>query len=73
MTSSAPAGAIMTKVYCSEAAVDTVYDCMRVVGIASYTKDLTPLSGHVRPGWLIARPTRLAIRSSRLDVPESRQ
>ena len=34
--------AIMTKVYCSEAAVDTVYDCMRVVGIASYTKDLSP-------------------------------
>ena len=30
------------------------------------------LSGHVRPGWLIVRPARPAIRSSRLDVPESR-
>jgi nitroalkane oxidase len=40
--------AIMTKVYCSEAAVDTVYDCMRVVGIASYTKDLAPLEKIMR-------------------------
>src|SRR5207247_2621834 len=35
--------AIMTKVYCSEAAVATVCDCMRVIGITSYTKDLAPL------------------------------
>ena len=40
--------AIMTKVYCSEAAVDTIYDCMRVVGIASYTKDLAPLEKIMR-------------------------
>ena len=40
--------AIMTKVYCSEAAVDTVYNCMRVVGIASYTKDLAPLEKIMR-------------------------
>jgi len=40
--------AIMTKVYCSEAAVDTVYDCMRVIGIASYTKDLAPLEKIMR-------------------------
>jgi nitroalkane oxidase len=40
--------AIMTKVYCPEAALDTVYDCMRVVGIASYTKDLAPLEKIMR-------------------------
>jgi nitroalkane oxidase len=40
--------AIMTKVYCSEAAVDTIYDCMRVVGIASYTRDLAPLEKIMR-------------------------
>jgi alkylation response protein AidB-like acyl-CoA dehydrogenase len=40
--------AIMTKVYCSEAAVTTTYDCMRVVGIASYTKDLAPLERIMR-------------------------
>jgi hypothetical protein len=40
--------AIMTKVYCSEAAVEAVYDCMRVVGIASYTKDLAPLEKIMR-------------------------
>ncbi|MGE5291978.1 MAG: acyl-CoA dehydrogenase family protein [Micromonosporaceae bacterium] len=40
--------AIMTKVYCSEAATATVYDCMRVVGIASYTKDLAPLERIMR-------------------------
>jgi alkylation response protein AidB-like acyl-CoA dehydrogenase len=40
--------AIMTKIYCSEAAVTTIYDCMRVVGIASYTKDLTPLERIMR-------------------------
>ena len=40
--------AIMTKVYCSEAAVSTIYDCMRVVGIASYTKDLAPLERIMR-------------------------
>ncbi len=39
---------IITKVFCSEAAVDTVYDCMRVVGIASYTKDLAPLERMMR-------------------------
>ena len=40
--------AIMTKVYCSEAATAAVYDCMRVVGVASYTKDLTPLERIMR-------------------------
>ena len=40
--------AIMTKVYCSEAAVATIYDCMRVVGIESYTKDLAPLERIMR-------------------------
>ena len=40
--------AIMTKVYCSEAAVSTIYDCMRVVGIASYTRDLAPLERIMR-------------------------
>jgi alkylation response protein AidB-like acyl-CoA dehydrogenase len=40
--------AIMTKVYCSEAAVSTIYDCMRVVGITSYTKDLAPLERIMR-------------------------
>jgi nitroalkane oxidase len=39
---------IMTKVYCSETAVSTVYDCMRVVGIASYTRDLAPLERLMR-------------------------
>ena len=38
----------MTKVYCSETAVTTIYDCMRVVGIASYTKDLAPLERIMR-------------------------
>ena len=37
-----------TKVYCSEAAVSAVYDCMRVVGVASYTKDLAPLERIMR-------------------------
>jgi nitroalkane oxidase len=40
--------AIMTKVYCSEAATAAVYDCMRVVGVTSYTKDLTPLERIMR-------------------------
>jgi nitroalkane oxidase len=40
--------AIMTKVYCSETAVTTIYDCMRVVGIAGYTKDLAPLERIMR-------------------------
>ena len=40
--------AIMTKVYCSETAVATIYDCMRVVGIASYTRDLAPLERLMR-------------------------
>lgn len=39
---------IMTKVFCSETAVSTVYDCMRVVGIASYTRDLAPLERLMR-------------------------
>jgi nitroalkane oxidase len=34
--------AIMTKVYCSELAVQVVYDAMRLVGVESYTKK-TPL------------------------------
>jgi len=37
-----------TKVYCSEAAVSAVYNCMRVVGVASYTKDLAPLERIMR-------------------------
>jgi alkylation response protein AidB-like acyl-CoA dehydrogenase len=40
--------AIMTKVYCSEAAVATIYDCMRVVGISSYPKTLAPLERIMR-------------------------
>lgn len=39
---------IMTKVYCSEAAVKSVYECMQVVGIASYTRDLAPLERIMR-------------------------
>jgi len=35
--------AVMTKVYCSELAVQVVYDAMRLVGINSYT-DMLPLS-----------------------------
>ena len=31
--------AVMTKVYCSEQAVQCVYDAMRVVGVESYTRD----------------------------------
>jgi nitroalkane oxidase len=40
--------AIMAKVYCSEAATASVWDCMRLVGIASYTKDLSPLERMMR-------------------------
>lgn len=40
--------AVMAKVYCSEAAVAAVYDCMRVVGVASYTRDLAPLERMMR-------------------------
>jgi nitroalkane oxidase len=40
--------AIMTKVYCSELAVQVVYDAMRVVGVASYTKKPTPLERLIR-------------------------
>ena len=40
--------AIMAKVYCSEAATTAVYDCMRLVGIASYTKNLSPLERIMR-------------------------
>jgi alkylation response protein AidB-like acyl-CoA dehydrogenase len=39
--------AIMTKVRCSEMAVQTVYDAMRVVGVESYTK-FTPLERLMR-------------------------
>lgn len=39
--------AIMTKVYCSELAVQVVYDAMRVVGIESYTRR-TPLERLMR-------------------------
>ena len=35
--------AVMTKVYCSELAVQVVYDAMRLVGIDSYTT-MTPLA-----------------------------
>ena len=31
--------AVMTKVYCSEQAVQCIYDAMRLVGVESYTKD----------------------------------
>jgi hypothetical protein len=37
-----------TAVRCAEAAVDAIYDCMRVVGIASYTQDLAPLEKIMR-------------------------
>jgi len=39
--------AVMTKVFCSETAVQCVYDAMRVVGIESYVKD-HPLERHLR-------------------------
>jgi len=39
--------AIMTKVYCSELAVQVVYDAMRLVGVESYTKT-TPLERLMR-------------------------
>lgn len=35
--------AVMTKVFCSETCVDVVYDCMRVIGVDSYT-DMHPLA-----------------------------
>ena len=38
----------MAKVYCSEAATAAVWDCMRLVGITSYTKDLSPLERIMR-------------------------
>jgi nitroalkane oxidase len=40
--------AIMAKVYCSETATAAVWDCMRLVGIASYTKELSPLERIMR-------------------------
>jgi nitroalkane oxidase len=40
--------AIMAKVYCSETATAAVWDCMRLVGIASYTKELAPLERIMR-------------------------
>jgi hypothetical protein len=52
----------MTKVYCSEAAVATVYDCMRVIGIASYTKDLAPLERIMRDA-MVFPPTTGATRA----------
>jgi len=39
--------AIETKVYCSELAVQVVYDAMRIVGVESYTKR-TPLERLMR-------------------------
>jgi alkylation response protein AidB-like acyl-CoA dehydrogenase len=36
--------AVIAKVYCSELAVQVVYDAMRLVGVDSYT-DMTPLAG----------------------------
>jgi hypothetical protein len=49
--------AIMTKVYCSGAAVEAIYDCMRVVGIASYTKDLAPLEKIMRDAMVFPSTT----------------
>jgi alkylation response protein AidB-like acyl-CoA dehydrogenase len=40
--------AIMAKVFCSEAATSAVWDCMRLVGIASYTKTFSPLERIMR-------------------------
>jgi alkylation response protein AidB-like acyl-CoA dehydrogenase len=40
--------AIMSKVYCSETATTAIYDCMRLVGIASYTTNLAPLERIMR-------------------------
>jgi alkylation response protein AidB-like acyl-CoA dehydrogenase len=40
--------AIMTKVFCSETAVSAIYDCMQVTGVASYTRDMTPLERLMR-------------------------
>jgi alkylation response protein AidB-like acyl-CoA dehydrogenase len=39
---------IITKVYCSELAFQTVYDAMRVVGIESYAKNQLPLERLLR-------------------------
>ena len=43
----------MTKVYCSETAVAAIYDCMRVVGIASFTRDLAPLERLMRDAMVL--------------------
>jgi nitroalkane oxidase len=40
--------AIMAKVYCSEAAVSSVYDCMQIVGATSYARGLAPLERMMR-------------------------
>jgi nitroalkane oxidase len=40
--------AITAKVYCSEAATSAVWDCMRLVGIASYTRTFSPLERIMR-------------------------
>jgi alkylation response protein AidB-like acyl-CoA dehydrogenase len=39
--------AVIAKVYCSELAVQVVYDAMRLVGVDSYT-DMTPLAGLIQ-------------------------
>ena len=57
----------MTKVYCSEAAFDTIYDCMRVVGIASYTRDLAPLEKIMRDA--MVRAHRRTLRPRRALAP----
>lgn len=36
--------AIMSKVFCTETAVQTIYDTMRLVGMDSYALDMTPLA-----------------------------
>ena len=40
--------AIAAKIHCSEAATSVVWDCMRLVGIASYTKNFSPLERIMR-------------------------
>ena len=40
--------AVMAKVYCSEAATAAIWDCMRVVGVTSYTKEPAPLERLMR-------------------------
>jgi nitroalkane oxidase len=40
--------AIMAKIFASETATSVVWDCMRLVGIASYIKTMTPLERIMR-------------------------